>query len=198
MEKFKKYVLGLILFFICFNGFPQQNDKNPILYAEFYFGGALGYINGIILGGELNSQLNKTLFTLRYSGVVDVERQYFLGIPFLAETGSIDEFSLLLGQRYIQEGYSTSFSLGPSYNITEIYNAETGNMDRTDSFGLSLEANIKLFKNEKEKYRILYIIPVGEPTGFGRSIGLKLSGNISKTSYLGLSIISGLGWHKIY
>lgn len=67
-------------------------------------------------------------------------------------------------------------------------------------FELPSEANIKLFKSRKKRFRILYgVVPMGEPTSFsfGRSIEFKLFGNISKTpSHKGISL--GFGNHRVY
>jgi hypothetical protein len=63
---------------------------------------------------------------------------------------------------------------------------------------LPIELNFKWFKSKKKRYRIYGIIPVGEPTSFGRNFGFKLVGNISKNSFVGLGIVYGFGIHKKY
>jgi hypothetical protein len=58
---------------------------------------------------------------------------------------------------------------------------------------------MSFFKTKKERFRIFYgLIPVGEPTSFGRAFGFRLYANIAKNSYVGLGLTFGLGWHKIY
>jgi hypothetical protein len=61
-----------------------------------------------------------------------------------------------------------------------------------------LQINIRWFKSEKDIYRIYGLIPVGEPTGFGHSLGISLVANISKHSYVGLAVSFGLGFYKEY
>ncbi len=55
-----------------------------------------------------------------------------------------------------------------------------------------------MFKGKKRQYRLYKIIPVGRKTSFGRNVGFKIIGNISKNSFIGVGINCGLGIHKKY
>lgn len=64
-------------------------------------------------------------------------------------------------------------------------NIDNSEKQKVRAFGAAFETNIKWFKKEKKN-------------PFGFSYGAKLSGNISKNYYIGLSAVVGLGWHKKY
>lgn len=180
-----------------------QIKSNPIIYFEGLFGYAGGEVSGLTIGGILNFQSNKDLFTVRLQNQTKIDSDYLALFPFSAlfSKVNIDEFSVLYGKRHIVDNKSYSFSLGLSSNIkhTRIRENNVVFWDDEKYFGIPFEINIKWFKREKKRFRILYgIVPVGKETGFGRSIGFKFYGNIAKTSYIGVGINVGLGWHKKY
>ena len=174
---------------------PASSPSNPILYFEIPVGIAKQEGRSLLLGAELNYQVQKNLFSIRYLGLFEF-KSFFLFIPLNVKT--TNEYALLFGKRYINQGEAFSFSGGISIlneqgNIGDLqYN--TGNY-----FGFPVEVNYTFFNNEKERYRIIYgLIPIGKPTAFGRSIGFKLVGNISKSSFIGFGLNLGFGWHKKY
>lgn len=153
-----------------------------------------------MVGAELNYQQNKSLFSFRYTSTTAMGISHsslgLVALPFPVLKSTMDEMAVLYGRRTIRQGYSLSFSLGPAYNQYTFYGNEE--QEQTSFIGLAVETNILWFKNEKRRYRIYRIIPVGKPTAFGHSYGFKLSGNISQTWYTGVSFILGWGWHKTY
>ncbi|MET4082591.1 hypothetical protein ABIB40_002551 [Pedobacter sp. UYP30] len=169
--------------------------KNPIIFGEGFIGGSFGFL----FGGELNYQVNHSLFTARITGVSVLEIGGFI-IPVFYTKEFYYEPALLYGYRYIKNGHSFSVSGGISYNNKLVYSPrESVYSERSEYVGFPFEVNYKLFKNKKTRYRIIYsIFPVGKPTAFGRGFGLKLSGNISKFSYLGFGLTYGFGYHKVY
>lgn len=180
--------------------FSQEEEKtNPVLFAEVYAGAAGGEAPGMLYGAGFNYQKKKNLYTLRYTGTLDMGISYAgLGLfPFPVRDGMLDEVAILYGRRRGQENHSVSFSLGPAFNRYRFYEDDE-QKNASSSIGLAFETNIKWFKKEKRRYRIYGLIPVGKPTAFGTSYGFKLSGNISQTWYTGLSVIASWGWHKKY
>ncbi len=178
---------------------------NPIIFGEVFFGFAVAGVSGVHGGFSLNYQIKKSLITLRATEIDDVKLTVLapiIPIPILVDQGNLHEYAALYGLRFIKEGKSISFSLGVSQNTRIIkYNDNNNNFQyqtQSSYVGLPFELNVKWFKKNKERYRIYYVFPVGKPTSFGNSIGLKLSGNVSKNSYLALGINFGLGYHKHY
>lgn len=109
------------------------------------------------------------------------------------------EVALLYGLRTIEENHAYSFSLGVSYSgYYQNYDKNVNNNINYDYVGVPFEANIKWFKEEKRRFRIYGLIPVGKPTAFGGAIGFKLFGNISRQTYAGIGLTYGLGFHKVY
>lgn len=178
---------------------------NPIIFGEVFFGFTVAGISGIQGGYSLNYQIKSNLITVRATQIDDVKLTVIapiIPIPILIDQGYANEYAVLYGLRSIKEGHSLSFSLGISQNTRVVkYNDHKRNfLYQTSSsyVGISYEFNIKWFKKNKERYRIYYVIPVGKSTSFGNSVGLKLSGNLSKNSYLAFGITLGLGFHKHY
>lgn len=211
-----KYLLTLFCA-ICistFQVFAQDTVKtnsvvktNPIIFGEFYAGSAVAGVSGIEAGLGLNYQIKKSLITIRYTEIdhtklAVVPIVFFIGIPIVVDLGHASEFAALYGLRSIKAGHSLSFSFGVSQNthVVKCYDNNYNLQSQTQSsyVGMPFEFNIKWFKKSKARYRIYYLIPVGKPSGFGNSIGVKLSGNISQYSYLALGINLGLGYHKSY
>ncbi len=184
-------------------GHDTIKKTNPIIFGEIGIGFALAGVSGPQAGFSFNYQIKHQLITLRYTGVADIKIAVLAPIiPIPIDQGHLDEFAVLYGLRSVKEGQSLSFSLGLSQNTHVIkYNNENyQELYRTNNsyIGLPFEFNIKWFKKDKERYHIYYLIPVGKPTAFGNSFGLKLSGNLSNYSYLAFGIVFGLGYHKHY
>ena len=189
------------LYFVPCNGCTFFAKKSCIqsVQSNFYFEIPVGIAKqegrSLLLGTELNYQVQKNLFSIRYLGLFEF-KSFFLFIPLNVKT--TNEYALLFGKRYINQGEVFSFSGGISI-LNE--KANIGDLQyKTDNyFGVPLEVNYTFFNNEKERYRIIYgLIPIGKPTAFGRSIGFKLVGNISKSSFIGFGLNLGFGWHKKY
>tara|TARA_R110000850_G_scaffold147130_1_gene269307 strand:- start:19650 stop:20270 length:621 start_codon:yes stop_codon:yes gene_type:complete len=205
-----KILFILVLTFCFINLHAQEKEETgpPIIFAEILFGGA-GKINGnggLLYGGELNYQYKKNLFSIRYIENSQLESDVlFLSpvtpFPVLKEKNNNKELSVLYGKRWIYEGSSLSVSGGISRN-TYSSNLTDENNQRykiTDTYvGFPLEVNFKWFKSKKKRYRLYGLIPVGQPTSFGRNFGFKLVGNISKNSFVGLGLVYGFGIHKNY
>ncbi len=202
---------SLFLFFLfstCLLSQTNEEVGNPIIYGEFFIGGAgeFGENSGVALGGTVNYQLHKGLFTFRYSFFNQLEGDAVLVTPFIAvpvirEKANNNEFGLMYGPRWVFGNSSLSLSGGISLNGIKIrYEDIEGNSYReTESFvGFPFEINFKWFKSEKRPYRIFWFFPVGKPTSFGRGFGFKLFGNISNHSYIGLGLVLGIGAHKNY
>jgi hypothetical protein len=200
----RKLTLTIIFFLnslVCFS----QNDStkvsalksNPIIYWEAFIGPA----DGLLLGTALNYQFNKSLITARYSFTtkIDFGGDIFIFLPSLEIKETYNELALLYGYRYIKDGHSLSVSSGLSYNARKFYSTQSNVYNDTYKYvGFPFEVNFKWFNAVKKRYRIYYIIPIGEPTAFSRSFGFKLTGNFSKFSYVGLGFTYGLGLHKVY
>ena len=192
--------------FACFGQITidSTNQKtNPILYFEGIVGYAGGNLSGFTLGGELNFQHKNDLFTVRIQNHSDADTKFLAFFPFnlLFSKVNIDEYSLLYGKRFVDNNKSYSISAGLSNNIKHERINENNEHYWTNEryIGFPFELNIKWFKEKKERFRVLYgTIPVGKETSFGRSIGFKLYGNVAKTSYIGIALNIGLGWHKKY
>ncbi|WP_428330399.1 hypothetical protein [Mucilaginibacter sp.] len=210
--KFLILLPGLLFFYLA-NTFAQDTLKktkpittNPIIYAETSIGAGLAGVQGFQFGLGLNYQLNKGLFTLRYIRLQDLSITVLplapvVFLPGIRNNGSLDEYALMYGLRLINGGHSFSFSAGISTNNRIInYKDDHNQSHSTESryAGIPFEANFLLFKPTRQRIRIYDIIPVGKPTAFGGSIGLKLAGNVSQRSYLAMGLVFGMGYHKHY
>lgn len=95
-----------------------------------------------------------------------------------------------------------SFSAGVSFNDFSLkYQNTNDEIIRVhDTYiGFPYELSVKLFKAKKRRFRVFHwLIPIGKPTAFGRSIGLKIFGNFSKRKYYGAGFSYGFGWHRKY
>lgn len=177
---------------------------NPIIFGEIGFGFALAGISGPQATFGLNYQIKNSLLTARYTGIADLKLSVLAPIipfPILVDQGHADEYAVLYGLRSIKEGRSLSFSLGISENVRIAKYTDFNNqqyINKSSYVGLPFEINVKWFKKKKERYKIYYVFPVGKPTGLSQSFGLKLSGNLSKSSYLAFGLVAGLGYHKHY
>lgn len=125
-----------------------------------------------------------------------------IGLPVFRRNEQIGDFGLLYGKRWISGGLSLSASAGVSYVRYEHleYAGEDYYLKKQNLIGMPFELNFKFFKKEKRRLRLYCgIIPVTkQKVAFGRSIGFKLTGNISKANYIGFGISYGFGCHKKY
>lgn len=199
--KKKALILGFMLF-IGMNCFAQEEKTNPIVYAEIIIGYSNGSSKGVTSGGTLNYQRKNNLFSYRYLELSENRKEgSFFFIPVLVEVEILREQAIMYGRRFVDENTSYSFSAGIAYVDREFLIDDTNGVlkyNNTQSIGFPFELNIKWFNSKKERYRIYELIPVGKPTSFANSIGFKFYGNVSKTSFVGLGITFGLGWHKNY
>lgn len=190
------------LSFIFMNCFGQDKT-NPIVYSEMFGGYSLGSSEGWTGGLNINYQTKNNLITGRYLGLTKLKHigDFFI-FPAYVTVESINEFAVLYGKRFVHKGHSLSYSAGIAYIDREfMINHDYNNIvyDNQQSVGFPFEINIKWFKSKKERFRVMYgLIPIGKPTSFGRSIGFKFYGDISKTTFVGLGLTYGLGWHKNY
>ncbi|WP_435801243.1 hypothetical protein [Polaribacter sp.] len=201
----KKIILFGFLFLMIFTTIIAQEKQdslvvkeNPIIFGDILLGYANTGKSAVTVGLNINYQSKNDLFTFRTSETTSIDKiEWFLFVPIFKVTNTTTEYAALYGKRYIEDGTAYHFSGGISYNINEDVN---GNLKTRDTFiGFPIEAGISWFKSEKKRFRVFSgLIPVGKPTSFGRSIGIKLYGNIAKRSYVGLGLTFGLGWHKTY
>ena len=176
------------------------SKENPIIFADAFFGLSRGAIDGFGGGLSFNFQNKNDLFTFKIASFIEIrEIEVFIIFPTSSSTIVNDEFSLMYGKRYIEDGFSYHFSGGISYNSLRDKDDKL-NKDITINYvGFPLEIGLSWFKTKKERFRIFYgLIPVGKPTGFGRSFGVKMYANFTKRTYFGIGLNFGLGWHKKY
>jgi hypothetical protein len=200
----------IVLFVFWFNYSVAQDSlkvvtaskSNPIVFLETFLGYAGGSSEGFVGNVSINYQRNKDLLTFR---TIELTRLRYDGnvliFPVYTEVESINEYAMLYGKRYISENFSYSFSGGASIINRKYFSERVEGINYfnyQDGFGFPFEFSIKWFNSQKERYRIYCIVPVGKPTSFSRSIGFKLIGNVSKTTFVGLGISYGFGWHKKY
>jgi hypothetical protein len=177
---------------------------NPIIFANGNIGFGIAGLSGISVGGTVNYQFKSNLFTFRASNITRFHvglYSPYLPLPIIEERDVNIEYALMYGLRIINGNKSYSFSAGVSTNQrTFKYYDENNQVYRTTGnyVGIPFELTALWFNSIKKRYRIYYIIPVGKPTGFSRSIGFKLLGNLSKNSYVALGIVYGFGFHKHY
>lgn len=195
------FLQGFLFGLITWNSFSQEKT-NPILFTEFILGFADGGSQGFTSGVNLNYQKDSHLFTLRYVNVVEFKTDFFLFFPIASYTiQQVDDVGLLYGNRTIKNNFSYSYSAGISLvKKKELISEENDDFiyEKDQGVGLPFEFSIKWFNRDKERYRIYCLIPVGKPIAFSRSIGFKFFGNVSKTTYMGLGVTYGFGWHKNY
>ncbi|WP_035693843.1 hypothetical protein [Flavobacterium soli] len=205
----------VVLFFFCLQVLGQNNTANdslvktnPILFAEIFGGFGGGTYGGAWSWSlALNYQFNeKDLLTARYSGVAVGKRDNivigFSAIPVFVRKESLEEYAVLYGKRWIDDGFSVSVSSGISFVNRNYYEEMEDRYEKLneDFFGVPIEVSLKWFKSKKSRFRAYYgIIPIGKKkVAFGRSFGFKLSGNMAKSSYFGIGISYGFGLHKNY
>ena len=201
----KKFLLIILLCSLNIHSQEKEEAHLPVVFGELILGGA-GKIQGnggLLYGAELNYQHEKDLFSIRYTEHSQlVADAHIIIFPVWRAKHVNKEIGFLYGRRWVNGGMSFSISGGVS--VTTYLSNLRDNNDEIQTFserypGFPFEVNVKLFKSKKTRYRIFYgLIPVGKPTAFGRNFGLKLVGNISKNSFIGLGFVFGLGIHKQY
>ncbi len=185
--------------------FSQEKEavkSNPIIFVDIT--GGISYIRTLNASVTINYQSKNNLFTYRYSELYHIKSSYSIWeklFPFLLffPPKKSEEHAFLYGKRFINNDFSYSFSGGISYT-KYIDNPILLQPINYDNFfwGFPFEVNVKWFKPKKERIKIYGLIPVGKPTIFGFSTGVKLFGNISKQSYIGIGLTFGLGYYKNY
>jgi hypothetical protein len=200
-----KYLLAFVALFYgsLRTAAQEQQATNPIVFADMLLGHTGGEAGGFTAGASLRFQQNKSLFTLRYTGTMRLHAKLaspLIPIPLFQNRSSLEEVGLLYGRRFIRNGRAMSFSAGISHSThRKLVNTATVPQNQASAaLGLPFEADIHWFKSRKERLRLYGLFPVGQPTGLGGSIGFRLTGNLSRNSFVGLGVIIGLGFHKQY
>lgn len=200
-------VLFLWTYFVHSQDNESKTKENPIVFAEGNFGFGNGSADGLVIGYTLNYQFKGNLLTFRNNYLASKNKDRDKGLsralifPAYVQGNSINEYALLYGRRLIFDGSSLGFSLGISTNNAVYRNEIDDSIQRTsvNYMAIPYEVSFKLFKRDKSRYRVLYgLIPIGSPTAFSRSFGVKLFGSLGKESYLGIGFTFGFGWHKKY
>jgi len=178
----------------------QQNDSisktsNLILFAEANFGYSYFSKDALYSGLSLNFQKRNDLLTFRFSRNDHIQEiGWIIVTPISQQRERYSEHSLLYGKRYIKDGRAFHFSGGISYNTLEKRGENL--VSKTSFFGFPIGVGVHWFPSEAERFRLFGAIPVGKPTRFAGSTGIKLNANIAKTSYIGVAFTFGLGFHK--
>jgi hypothetical protein len=204
----KKCLIILLLLFTTIYSQAQQQKKH-IIYSNMFFGGAFAPIQGnreFIYGVTLHYHQKNNFFSLRYSENTrlfnnDVYQSPLSDFPIEYTKKVNKEVAILYGLLWTYKSHSLSLSAGISTN-DNINKLTDNNKEQflvyDHYFATPFEININFFKPNKNKYKLYGVIPIGKPTGFGRSIGFKILGNISKNNYIGFGITYGWGIHKVY
>lgn len=195
----RKIVVLFALFLFLGKIYAQEKKGNiPIIHVEMGLGiFKYGPENGSVsFSAAINYQKNKNLFSFRKRFLANSPLVGDYNDPILVyET---DDFALLYGRRIIQGGVSYSFLGGLSWIYSKEEKIAERGYDNISYKGLSLEFNVKKFKAKKRRSRFLGVFPYGNPNSFSLSSGLKLFGNISKKSYIGIGLNFGMGYYKHY
>ncbi|TBV28160.1 hypothetical protein DMZ43_03715 [Meridianimaribacter sp. CL38] len=209
----KKYYYVILVFFFTCNSFAQKEKdstevkSNPIVYVDFLVGASNSgnEVNGLTFGFSANYQINKDLFTFRSTYIAETNPDAGLAsvliVPLFIGGDSLNEFALLYGKRFVFNGSAISISAGVSSNLLRYSRTVDGEKFRYNEsyIAVPFELNFNFFKAKKKRFRVLYgIIPVGQPTAFGRSFGVKIFGSLGEFNYFGVGLNLGLGWHKKY
>lgn len=172
-----------------------EKKSNPIIYFEGFGGPSVVQNIGVAGGLELNYQIEKSLFSLRFANAAGYTKlaDYLILIPHYYKSEDYKEYSFLYGRRWLSTNHSYSISGGISYNDLELASrdSEGKRIAHYENFyGVSFEANYKWFY-KKRKSRLVYnaMIP---------SVGVKLFGNIGEYAYAGVGVTVGFGLSKKY
>lgn len=200
----KKYFFFTFIISLVFTQIQAQEKTNPIIYLDGNMGFAGGNSSGFMIGASLNYQKKDNLFTLRTTQFSNSKFTYlspYLPLPYLDTKEIITEYGILVGKRYIHNNKAWSFSVGLATVERAIKKVDENNtyyFDSTHAIGFPFQVDINWFKRNKEPYRIYGVIPVTKNTSLGNSIGFKFIGNVSKTTFVGLGVSLGIGYHKEY
>jgi len=180
--------------------FGQDSAKtNPIIYADLGFSAFVSVNDGLLLSSDFNYQAGNNLFTLKVTGIGHMDIIY-------SDAGSdvshiYGEAALLYGRRWIRAGHSLNLSAGLALEGRTVYYSQlesTTIQTHTNYIGFPFEAQVLWFKSRKRRSRIYGLIPYGKPTGFGNSVGINITGNISAHSFISFGLVFGLGYFKGY
>ncbi|MCC8409693.1 hypothetical protein LJ707_12205 [Mucilaginibacter sp. UR6-1] len=151
--------------------------SNPVIFFNTLFGAGN---HGLNLGAELNYQYNQHIFTIKALHATQGEHLYTT--PPVTYSPDYDEFGILYGQSI----NNMSASIGTSFNKRNqlSYTSQDAINHNSRYIGFPWEININWFRKKKARYSI------------GGAVGLKLFGNISKYSHVGLGATLGLGYYK--
>lgn len=163
----------------------HPEHHHPTLYLDFGFGESFG-IDGLQGNCSLNYQYERSLFTFRGIGIETFQSKngdpfYFI-IP--SASGSLTQYALLYGWRFTNHrNHGYSFSLGISTNDRFFYYNAANQRVHIEQYyaGLPFEANYQWYTRR-----------------FGVSGGFKLSGDISRHSFVGIGVDMGLGFHNTH
>ena len=167
------------------NDINHPEHHHPTLYLDFCFGESFG-INGLQGNYSLNYQYERSLFTFRSIGIEtfaskDEDPIYFI-VP--KASGSLTQYALLYGWRFTNNrSHGFSFSAGISTNDRFYYYDATNQRVHIEQYyaGVPFEANYEWYTRR-----------------FGVSGGFKLSGDISRHSFVGIGVDMGLGFHNTH
>ncbi len=201
MKKFLFFYLSLQIAFGQADEAVFNQNNNEVYFLEIYYGisrnDQVSFFNGI----GFNYQVENHLLTLRYNEQRNNSNHSLIGISqenFSYSTKLSHEVGLLYGKRWNEHNQSSSLSIGPAYNWV-VFSGNTFQRPVTEgSLGIAFEANYKFFKAKKSSYRFYHLIPLSNPTAFGRSLGFKFSATIANYSYMGLGLTYSWGQHKVY
>ena len=212
----KKIILNTAFIFIYQFAFSQTNKNtnnkeivkkdldsiskksNPIIFADINFGYAYFSEHAFSGGLSLNYQNKSNFYKFRFVQHEYYQKVKFISIIPITKTSVLyNEYSLMYGKRIIKDEFSYHFTIGVSYNYLNFIQ-ENNSISKNQFYGLPIEIGFLSFNKNKERYRLYGIIPVGKPTSFGRSTGIKIVANIAERSYIGLHLSIGLGYYKKY
>lgn len=195
----KRSILTVLIALNAFYSIAQEK-RDRIMFGEFLVGATRN--DGLAFGANLNYQTGPHLFTARFIS----HRGYYNNLIAEHDHENLnvrshqDEWAILYGPRITFERFSASLSAGISASSVSIVSSEVqSNLNYHHRYiGIPYELNLKYFKKSKSRYRLYGLVPVGKPTAFGRSLGIKLFGNFTGENYFGLAFTLGFGVHKIY
>jgi hypothetical protein len=200
----KKILIATFILFTILCNSQEKKESNRIFYMNFMIGTSSVSERNLSSSLSLNYQNGKNLFTFKRNQSKQLENNIFdiiyaLPISILYTDVSSRENSYMYGRRVIKKGFSFSFSTGISFiKFNEFNDSLSEIINQEKLIGIPLEINLLWFKKDKEKVKLLGLIPIGKETGFGLSSGLKLYGTISKRSYIGAGLVFGFGYYKDY
>ena len=173
---------------------------NPIIYADAGLGIAAGDNSGILLNLGINYQVKKSLLTIRANAIGDNFPEKIVG-PGPRRFSDLYEIGGLYGRRFIKNGHSLSFSAGLAFDDRPVAISTAGQVQQKFENrypAVPFEINMLWFRRNMQYNPLHRILKVNETWGYGGSIGVRLSGNVSRYSYVAIGVVAGLGVHKRY